>query len=123
MIFLTAEQVVEIHEFVIDDHELQGMAGDKSIEAIVARIDNRIVYGLIRDVFELAACYACYLSVGHAFHDANKRTAFAAMDVCLALNGISLDYNAAEVGALIVRAAQGIVDEVELAEWLRNQVQ
>lgn len=121
MIFLSPLDVVEIHEFVIEGHELQGMARDKSIEAIIGRIDNRIAFGMIRDVFELAACYACYLSVGHAFHDANKRTAFAAMDVCLSLNGISLDYDAAEVGALIVKAAQGIVDESELADWLRSQ--
>jgi len=85
-----SREVVEIHEFVIFNHELQGMARDTSIEAIIARIDNRIVYGMIRDESELAACYACYLSVGHGFHDANKRTAFAAMDICLALNGISL---------------------------------
>lgn len=123
MIFLSSRDVVEIHEFVIEDHELQGMARDKSIDAIIARIDNRIVYGMIRDEFELAACYACYLSVGHAFHDANKRTAFAAMDICLALNGISLDYDAATAGSLIVKAAQGIVDELELAEWLRAKAQ
>ena len=121
MIFLSPRDVVEIHEFVIEGHELQGMAGDKSIEAIIARIDTRIAFGMIRDVFELAACYACYLSVGHAFHDANKRTAFAAMDVCLCLNGISLDYEAEDIGALIVKAAQGIVDESELADWLRRR--
>ena len=121
MIFLSPRDVVEIHEFVIEGHELQGMARDKSIEAIIGRIDNRIAFGMIRDVFELAACYACYLSVGHAFHDANKRTAFAAMDMCLALNGISLDYDAAEIGALVVKAAQGIVDESELADWLRSR--
>jgi death-on-curing protein len=123
VIFLSPREVVEIHEFVIDDHELQGLARDKSIDAIIARIDNRIAYGMIRDEFELAACYACYLSVGHAFHDANKRTAFATMDTCLALNGITLDYKAAEIGSLIVKAAQGIVDELELAEWLRVQAQ
>ena len=123
MIFLTSQQVVEIHEFVIDNHELQGMARNKSIDVIIARIDNRITYGLIRDEFELAACYACYLSVGHAFHDANKRTAFATMDICLVLNGFSLDYNAAEAGSLIIKAAQGIVDELELAEWLRAKAQ
>ena len=121
MIFLSPLDVVEIHEFVIEAQELQGMARDKSIEAIIGRIDNRIAYGMIRDPFELAACYACYLSIGHAFHDANKRTAFAAMDVCLSLNGISLDYDAAEIGALIVKAAQGIVDELELADWLRSR--
>lgn len=121
MIFFSPLDVVEIHEFVIEAQELQGMARDKSIEAIIGRIDNRIVYGMIRDPFELAACYACYLSIGHAFHDANKRTAFAAMDVCLSLNGILLDYDATEIGALIVKAAQGIVDESELADWLRSR--
>ena len=121
MIYLSPRDVVEIHEFVIEAHELQGMAGDKSIEAILGRIDNRIAFGMIRDPFELAACYACYLSVGHAFHDANKRTAFAAMDVCLSLNGISLKYDTAEIGNLIVKAAQGIVDESELADWLRSR--
>jgi death-on-curing protein len=121
MIFLKVCQIVEIHEAVIDGNELQGMARDKSLEAIVARIDNRIVFGMVSDTFELAACYACYIAVGHAFHDANKRTAFTAMDICLALNGITLEYDAEEIGDLIVKAAQGIVDEVELAEWLRSQ--
>ena len=121
MIFFSPLDVVEIHEFVIEAQELQGMARDKSVEAIIGRIDNRIAYGMIRDPFELAACYACYLSIGHAFHDANKRTAFAAMDVCLSLNGILLDYDATEIGALIVKAAQGIVDESELADWLRSR--
>jgi len=122
MIFLTVDQIVEIHEAVIDGNELQGMAKNKSLDAIIARIDNRIAFGMVSDVFELAACYACYIAVGHAFHDANKRTAFTAMDICLTLNGIGLEYDAEHVGSLIVKAAQGIVDEVELAEWLRSQV-
>jgi len=121
MIFLSSDSVVEIHEFVIDSNEIQGLARNKSIEAIISRIDNRIAFGMIRDVYELAACYACYISVGHAFHDANKRTAFATMDTCLTLNGIELDYIEAEIGQLIIRAAQGIVDETELAQWLRNR--
>ena len=122
MIFLTVDQIDEIHEAVIDGNEFQGMAKDKSLDAIIARIDNRIAFGMISDVFELAACYACYVAVGLAFHDANKRTAFTAMDICLTLNGISLEYDAEEVGNLVVRAAQGIVDETEIAEWLRAQV-
>lgn len=112
--------MVEIHDLVIAPNELQGLAQDKSIEAIIARIDNRIAYGMIRDVYELAACYACYIAVGHAFHDANKRTAFACMDACLALNGIELNYETEEAGNRIIKAAQGTVDEVELAAWLRG---
>jgi prophage maintenance system killer protein len=41
------------------------------------------------------------------------------MDVCLALNGIALNYIAEETGQLVIRAARGIVDEQELAGWLR----
>lgn len=119
LIYLSAQEVIAIHEQVINPNELQGQARDKSIEAIIARIDNRITYGMIRDVFELAACYACYVVVGHAFHDANKRTAFATMDVCLALNGIELNYITEEAGQRVIRAARGIVDEEELADWLR----
>ena len=108
-----------IHEQVIESNELQGMAKHKSIEAILSRIDNRIAYGMINDVFELAACYACYIAVGHAFNDANKRTAFATMDICLTVNGIELDFDTEETGNKIIKAAQGIIDEAELAEWLR----
>ncbi len=122
MIFLTAGQIIEIHEAIIEKHELQGMAKDKSLEAIIARIDNRIAFGMVSDVFELAACYACYIAVGHAFHDANKRTAFAAMDICLVLNNINLDYNAEDIGSIIVKTARGTIDEAELAGWLRSQI-
>jgi len=119
--FLTRTDVVEIHDLVISQNELQGMAGDKSLEAVLARIENRMSFGMINDEFDLAACYACFLAVGHVFNDANKRTAFVSMDVCLSLNDIELIYDHVEVGDLIVKAAQGIVDEIELSAWLRVQ--
>ena len=114
-----SEEVVALHERALEPDELQGVARNKSIESVLARIDNRIAYGMIEDVFELAACYACYIAVGHAFNDGNKRTAFAAMGACLKINGIELDFDTAEAGDMIIKAAQGIVDEKELAEWLR----
>ena len=107
---------------MINPNELQGLAGNKSLDAVLARIENRMAFGMLDDVFDLAACYACYLAVGHVFNDPNKRTAFACLDVCLVLNGIELDYDNEEVGDLIIRAAQGIVDEEELGSWLRVQV-
>ena len=116
---LSFEKVVAIHERVVGPNELQGMARNKSIESVLARVDNRIAYGLIEDVFELAACYACYIAVGHVFNDGNKRTAFTAMDTCLRINGIELDFGAVEAGDMIIKAAQGIADEKEMAEWLR----
>ena len=120
MKFLTSRDVVEIHQLVINPNELQGVAGNKSLDAVLAPIENRKGFGLIDDLYELAACYACYLAVGHVFNEANKRTAFACMDTCLALNGVTLDYDSEEAGELMIRAAQGIVDESELGSWLRG---
>ena len=120
MNYLSSEKVIAIHEKVVGPNELQGMALNKSIESVLARVDNRAVYGMVEDVFELAACYACYIAVGHVFNDANKRTAFTAMDTCLRINGIELDFDMVEASEMIIKAAQGIVDEKELAEWLRT---
>lgn len=116
---LSSEKVIAIHEQVVGPNELQGMALNKSVESVLARVDNRIAYGLIEDVFELAACYACYIAVGHVFNDGNKPTAFTAMDTCLRISGIELDFDTVETGDVIIKAAQGVVDEKELAEWLR----
>ncbi|MHC4962866.1 MAG: type II toxin-antitoxin system death-on-curing family toxin [Planctomycetota bacterium] len=109
MRFLTADQVISIHESVILPNELQGMAHNKSIEAVLGRIENRLAYGLIGDAFDLAASYACYIAVGHCFHDANKRTAHTSMQFVLALNGISIQYD-----------VQGLIEEDELANYLRS---
>ncbi len=111
--------MIEIHDLVIGENELQGMAGDKSLDALLAQIENRMSFGMINDEFDLAACYACFLAVGHVFNDANKRTAFACMDVCLSLNDIKLNYDHREVGDLIISATRRIVDEIELGTWLR----
>ncbi len=111
--------MIEIHDLVIGENELQGMADDKSLDALLVRIENRMSFGMINDEFDLAACYACFLAVGHVFNDANKRTAFACMDVCLSLNDIKLNYDHREVGDLIISAARRIVDEIELGTWLR----
>jgi death on curing protein len=121
---LLAPGVVEaIHDAILNDGELPGRAGDKSLDGALARVDNRLAYGLISDVFDLAAAYALAIARGHCFNDGNKRTAFQTMDVCLDLHGVSLAWNTEDVGKMIIRAAQGLVDEPTLADWLRDQAE
>ena len=117
---ITAKHVLATHEHVIQYYELQGMARNSSIKAVVGRIENRLRYGLISDVYELAACYACFIAVGHCFLDANKRTAHTSMQVVLKLNSIRLQYETEDLGDMIVKAAHSEVDELELAEYLRS---
>ena len=56
-------------------------------------------------------------------NDANKRTAHQSMEICLDLNGLQIRWTALEIGPVIIRAAQGLLPEGELAHWLRSHSQ
>ena len=117
---LTAELVELIHDQVLNPGELSGRARDKSLEGALARVENRLAYEMISDAYDLAAAYAVAIAQGHCFNDANKRTAHQAMDVCLDLNGVQINWTATEIGPVIIRAAQRLLDEGELDDWLRK---
>ena len=119
---LTPDQVVDLHDAQMNPGELQGRAGGKSLEGALARVDNRLAYGLIADICDLAAAYAVAVAQGHCFNDGNKRAAFRAMDAILILNGVHPRYATEDAGQVIIRAAQGLLDEGELAYWLRQRV-
>jgi death on curing protein len=118
---LSPDLVEAIHDAVLNPGELSGRARDKSLEAALARVDNRIAYGMITDVFDLAAAYVIAVARGHCFNDGNKRTAHQVMDVCLDLNGVQITWDTIEVGQIIIRCAQGLLEEPDLADWLRTK--
>lgn len=119
LILLSPDLVETIHDAVLNPGELPGRARDKSLEGALARVDNRLAYGMIADAFDLAATYAVVIATGHCFNDGNKRTAHQSMDVCLDLNGIEIAWSTEEVGRIIIEAAQGKIEAADLAEWLR----
>lgn len=120
-VLLPTDLVVEIHDSVLNPGEISGRARDKSLEGALARVENRMAYGLIGDVFDLAAAYCVAVAQGHCFNDGNKRTAFRVMDAALAFNGRMTNWNTEEVGQIIIRVAQGLMDEGALADWLRER--
>lgn len=119
MHLLSPELVEAIHDTVLNPGDLPGRARDKSLDAALARVDNRLAYGLVADAFDLAAAYAMALARGHCFNDGNKRTAHMSLDLCLHLNGIDIPWNAQEIGQIIIRCAQGLMEDGDLADWLR----
>ncbi|MCF7697968.1 type II toxin-antitoxin system death-on-curing family toxin [Loktanella sp. M215] len=119
---LTVALVDVIHDSVLNPGELQGRAKDKSLDGALSRVENRLAYGMIVDVFDLAAAYATAVAQGHCFNDGNKRTAHQVMDVCLDLNGIEIDWQPTDIGDQIIRLAQGHLTEDDFATWLRQQV-
>lgn len=118
---LSVEEVLLLHDSVLNEGELVGLAKDKSLEGALSRIEFRLQYGMISDVYDLAAMYAVAISQAHAFNDANKRTAHAVMKLVIKIHGISLPLPAQMVGDIIIKTAQGHMDEDELAAWLRLQ--
>ena len=89
-LLLSVDHIIAIHDEVLELNELQGMAGDKSLEGALSRVDNRLNYCLIDDIYSLAASYAAAFSQAHCFEDGNKRTAFQVIDHILDLNGIKV---------------------------------
>ena len=120
-VLLSVEHVIAIHDHVLDDHELQGMAGGKFLDGALARVENRLNFGLIEDVFALGASYAAAISQAHCFNDGNKRTAFQVMDLVLDLNGVQITWNTEVIGQKVILLAQSRLDEIDFADWLRAQ--
>ena len=121
-LLLSVDHIIAIHDEVLESNELQGMAGDKSLEGALSRVDNRLKYCLIDDIYSLAASYATAISQAHCFNDGNKRTAFQMMDIILDLNGINAIWDVEVVGQKIVLLSQSKLDEADLAQWLRRVV-
>jgi death-on-curing protein len=122
MYLLSVDVVIAIHDMVLNEGELAGLALDKSLEGALARVENRLAYGMIEDAYDLAAAYAIAIAQGHCFNDANKRTAYRAMQTCLDLHGLPFPADEAQIGPVIIRAAQCLLDEGELAHWLRKHL-
>ncbi len=108
-----------MHDRILNPGELPGRARDTSLAGALARVENRLAYGLGGDVFDLAAACAAAESPGHCVNDGNKRTAYRVMQMVLLLNGQDLPaVEAPVIGDLIIRLAQGKMTDGDLADWL-----
>jgi death-on-curing protein len=95
-----------------------GMRDEGLLDSALARAQNLTVYGE-PDVAALAAAYGYGISQNHPFVDGNKRAAFLAVGMFLALNGHRLAATQAEATGAVLALAAGELDEAEFAGWLR----
>lgn len=63
------------------------------LESVLGRIEQQMYYNGISDAFEIASWYGIAIAKGHAFVDANKRTALSVMLAFLETQGISIPAN------------------------------
>ena len=122
-IWLDPAVVRAVHDEQLAEHG--GAAGTRDaglLSSALARPENLLAYGQ-PDLAELAAAYGFGIARNRPFIDGNKRTAFVAAELFLALNGHSLEASDGDCVLTVLKLAGGEIDEAAFAAWVRAHVQ
>ncbi|HEY9065646.1 MAG TPA: type II toxin-antitoxin system death-on-curing family toxin [Burkholderiaceae bacterium] len=119
-VWIQTAVVLAVHEEQLAEHGgALGIRDPGLLESALARPRHLAAYGE-PDVAALAAAYGYGLARNHPFVDGNKRTAFVAVELFLALNGGELLAEDADCVLTMLALAAGDLDEAAFAEWLRR---
>ncbi|HRD96502.1 MAG TPA: type II toxin-antitoxin system death-on-curing family toxin [Rubrivivax sp.] len=99
-----------------------GLRDEGLFESALARPPNLAHCGQ-PDVANLAAAYGVGLAKSHPFVDGNKRVAFLAVGLFLAVNRHKLIATQAEATLTMLDVAAGTLDAPAFASWLRSHIQ
>lgn len=97
-----------------------GVRSENMLESALARPLQKVAYGTTPDRCELAAAYLFGIAKNHPFVDGNKRTAFAAADLFLFFNGLSVEASQQDVIQFVLMVASGEIDESGAAAFFRD---
>jgi death-on-curing protein len=128
VIYLSLADILALHEAIMERTGFRAapLRDEGALESAIMRPRMAAHYELA-DLIRQAALLAVGISQAHAFVDGNKRTAFAATDVFLGLNGKlfkgqALDY-AKQIEAVAGRSVSLAEATEVLEKWLREHVQ
>lgn len=112
--------LVLLHDESLAEHGgSSGLRDGGLLESALARPRNLAAYGA-PDFAELAAGYGVGVARNHPFVDGNKRAAFLAVGMFLALNGYRLTSTQADATLTMLAVAAGDIDEPTFAAWIRQ---
>lgn len=119
--YLSVVEVLTLHAILID--EFGGADGVRDLGALEAAV-FRPQTGYYEDPIAEAAALLESLIQNHPFLDGNKRTAVAAADVHLRMNGFGLAGDSMEHHKFLVSLMErGAVDWKAADSWLRESVE
>lgn len=123
-LWLTAEQIVEFNEYIVTESGEPHLVQDRGLlESAVARPQNHWSYGET-DTVILAVALLLGIARNHPFQQGNKRTAFAAADSFLYLNGYELNVpDRADLADLIISVITGDAGEHILVEVFAHHIE
>jgi death on curing protein len=96
-----------------------GVRDEGLLDSALSRPVRKHAYEGCTDVAALAAAYGFGLARNHPFVDGNKRVAFLAVGVFLAINGRGLTATPIEAIDAILSLAAGDLEEAQFADWIR----
>ena len=119
---LTPDQVLELHEDLIDEHGgLHGVLDQGKLDSALAQPIS-VVFGVERypTPAEQAAAYLYYVVEAHAFVDGNKRTAIACCLIWLRLQGVQHQMSEDRLFELTVLVADSGMQIGEIAQTIKE---
>ena len=121
-VFLTVEEVLELHAFQVEqfggDPGLRDMG---LLESAIAQASQQFGGQFLHEgLAAMASAYLFHIVQNHPFADGNKRTGLHAALTFLAMNDIDLDIPADQGEALVIGVATGQIGKSEVAERFRT---
>ncbi len=112
-----------LHEESLAEHGgAPGLRDEGLLDSALSRPLNLALYD-DPDVADLAAAYGMGLAKNHAFVDGNKRTAFLALGMFLALNGHRMRATQVDATLTMLAVAAGEISEKGLSQWIRDHME
>jgi death-on-curing protein len=119
-VWLGEAVVLAMHGRLLAEHGgAQGLRDSNLLDSALARPRQILAYGE-PDISDLAAAYTSGIIRNHPFVDGNKRTAFMAAYVFLAINGLRLVATEVDAAQVVTLLAASEIDEATFSAWLRK---
>jgi death-on-curing protein len=96
----------------------RGLRDEGLLDSALARPQNAHAYNPDSTIPKLAAACAYGLAKNHPFDDGNKRVAFLAIGLFLAINGYRLKAGQVDAIKTMMAVASGELDEQGLSAWI-----
>ncbi|OIQ63829.1 toxin Doc [mine drainage metagenome] len=120
--WINRQVLLLLHDESLAEHGgASGLRDEGLLDSALARPLNLALYEQ-PDIAELAASYGVGLAKNHAFIDGNKRAAFLAVGLFLALNGYRLSATQADATLIMLSVASGGSPEADFANWIRKNL-
>lgn len=124
MRYLVVEEVLKLHSRVIE--QTGGSLGVRDEGALASAVAQpQMTFGgddLYPTMVEKVSALGFSLAMNHPFLDGNKRTAHAAMEVFLVLNGFEIQASTDDQEEVMLSLAKGNLKREGLIKWLKQKI-